>query len=87
MKRKYSLKAEYRYLCDQLRSIRSVNIILVLFKDYRQDLTVQRIRDKFTVLVYEINARISLENKDREEFNKVRLVFFGSNITFSVKVS
>ncbi|KJH52757.1 SAC3/GANP family protein [Dictyocaulus viviparus] len=57
VKAKYRSGAPYRYLSDQLRSI-------------RQDLTVQRVRNHFTVLVYEINARIALENKDREEFNK-----------------
>lgn len=57
VKDKYRSGAPYRYLSDQLRSI-------------RQDLTVQRVRNSFTVLVYEINARIALENKDREEFNK-----------------
>lgn len=57
MRSKYKKKAEYSYLTSQLRSI-------------RQDLTVQRIRNNFTVDVYEINARIALENADREEFNK-----------------
>lgn len=54
---KYRARAEYSYLTSQMRSI-------------RQDLTVQVIRNEFTVEVYEINARISLENADREEFNK-----------------
>ncbi|PIC42177.1 hypothetical protein B9Z55_009341 [Caenorhabditis nigoni] len=57
VRNKYRANAEYSYLTSQLRSI-------------RQDLTVQRIRNEFTVEVYEINARISLENADREEFNK-----------------
>ncbi|CAD6187888.1 unnamed protein product [Caenorhabditis auriculariae] len=57
VKEKYKAKSEYRYLSSQLRSI-------------RQDLTVQRIRSMFAVTVYEINARVSLENKDREEFNQ-----------------
>ncbi|KHJ96091.1 SAC3/GANP family protein [Oesophagostomum dentatum] len=57
VKTKYREGSAYQYLSDQLRSI-------------RQDLTVQRVRNSFTVLVYEINARIALENKDSQEFNK-----------------
>ncbi|UJR36296.1 hypothetical protein I4U23_029025 [Adineta vaga] len=52
---KYKSNSDWSYLNSQLKSI-------------RQDLMVQSIRNNFTVLVYEENARIALEMNDRDQF-------------------
>lgn len=57
LKKRWREKANYNWICSQ-------------FKSLRQDLTVQRIKNEFTVMVYEIHARMALEVGDMVEYNQ-----------------
>ncbi|CAL1714957.1 unnamed protein product [Somion occarium] len=57
LKKRWREKANYNWICSQ-------------FKSLRQDLTVQRIKNEFTVNVYEIHARMALETGDMVEYNQ-----------------
>lgn len=57
LRQKWKAEKNYNYICNQ-------------FKSLRQDLTVQHIKTAFTVKVYEMHARISLEKGDLGEYNQ-----------------
>ncbi|KAF8630742.1 hypothetical protein AX17_005337 [Amanita inopinata Kibby_2008] len=57
LKKRWREKCSYNWICSQ-------------FKSLRQDLTIQRIKNEFTVQVYEIHARMALESSDMVEYNQ-----------------
>ena len=60
--KKWKLEGNYTFICDQLKSV-------------RQDLTVQRIKNEFTVKVYETHARIAIEKVISKSFDKNREIW------------
>ncbi|KAI0343121.1 hypothetical protein BDW22DRAFT_1329180 [Trametopsis cervina] len=64
LKKRWREKTNYNWICSQ-------------FKSLRQDLTVQRIKNNFTVTVYEIHARMALEVGDLVEYNQCQSMLRG----------
>ncbi|KAI8098809.1 SAC3/GANP/Nin1/mts3/eIF-3 p25 family-domain-containing protein [Halteromyces radiatus] len=64
------LKKTYKHLRKKWRKEHNYSYICEQFKSMRQDLTVQCIRNEFTVKVYETHARIALEKGDCSQYNQ-----------------
>lgn len=64
------LKKSVEYVTQKWEATKDFTYVNEQFKSIRQDLTVQGIRDDFTVYVYEKHARITLSEGCMEEFNK-----------------
>lgn len=63
------LQKSVQFLIDQL-DIKPYSYIKDQFKSIRQDMTVQHLKNNFTLYVYETNSRISIKNNDLGEFNQ-----------------
>jgi len=55
---------------ESLQGKEAFNYLNDQFKSIRQDLTVQHIKNDFTISVYEKNAQLSLKHNDLGEFNQ-----------------
>lgn len=58
------------YVLENYKQNKDYNYILNQLKSIRQDLVVQNIKSDFTILVYEENARISIQHKDMSDYNQ-----------------
>lgn len=63
------LKEALKFVVKKFEHDNNYNYLWDQFKSLRQDLTVQHIRNEFTVKVYEMHARFALENGDLGEYN------------------
>ena len=64
------LKQAVEYVTKKWERTKDFTYVNEQFKSIRQDLTVQGIKDDFTVFVYEKHAKITLSEGCMEEFNK-----------------
>jgi SAC3 family protein LENG8/THP3 len=64
------LKQSFSYCLEKWESGKNYRFIEEQFRSIRQDLMVQGIKNSFTVLVYETNAKIALKNLDLGQFNQ-----------------
>ncbi|KAF2877410.1 SAC3/GANP/Nin1/mts3/eIF-3 p25 family-domain-containing protein [Massariosphaeria phaeospora] len=64
------LERTLAHLTKKWKAEKNYNHICMQFKSLRQDLTVQHIKNAFTVRVYERHARIALEKGDLGEYNQ-----------------
>ena len=64
------LEKSLKFVMDKYRETNNYSYVIGQFKSIRQDLTVQHIKNMFTIRAYEENARISLDNGDLGEFNQ-----------------
>jgi hypothetical protein len=64
------LKKSLKMLKEKWKQNRDYNYVSEQFRSIRQDMTIQHIKNEFTVKVYETHARIALESYDLDQFNQ-----------------